>query len=212
MQIGGYIVVIEAGPTPREYELIGTAGHPVAGEQIVLESANYVVTRVRHEEDEEARTVARYTYPRVFVRVAGRGPQLPMTDSDIDVVPFAPPPKGSSTAILPPSIVAVLVAAGYAEQKLAYRAGSRQLAQLRRCGGRWMTVTSRELWRLSRRAKRFMLEATAFAAELSDEDLTWSSSSGRPRSPAFEPSSFPEELYQDALRRSRSPRPVLRLV
>ena len=213
MQIGGYIVVVEGSPTPKEYELIGTAGHPVVGEELVLESANYLVTRVSHEEDEEARTVARYTYPRVFVRVAGKRRQVPSTDDDVAVVPFAAPPKGSrwTASIFPPSLVAVLVAAGYAEQKLAYRAGSRQLAQLRRCGGRWMTLTPRDLWRLSRRAKRFMLDATAFAAALSDEELTWSSSSGMAAS-ASGGSSFPQELYQDALRPSRSARPVLRLV
>jgi hypothetical protein len=215
MQIGGYIVVVEGTETPLEYELIGTAGHPTLGEELVLDSAQYVVTRVRHEEDAEARTVARYTYPRVFVRVTGgKGRQRPSTDTELAVVPYAPPGEESrhASAILPPSLVAVLVAAGYAEQKLAFRGGSRQLAQLRRCGGRWMTLTSRDLWSLSRRAKRFMLDAAAFAAALSSDDLTWSWSSETGTLQVSEEPSFPREMPRDALRPTRPARPVLRLV
>lgn len=214
MQIGGYVVVIEGPAAPSEYELVGTAGHPVVGEELVLNSANYMVVRVRHEEDQEARTAARYMYPRVFVRVADGSTRQPSpADDEVAVLPFAPPPEElrSSSAILPPSLVAVLVAAGYAEQKLAYRSGSRQFAQLRRCGRRWMAVTNGDLWGLSRRAKRFMINATAFAAALSDDELTWSWPCETLPASAAEPSS-PPGMSQDALQRSRSARPVLRLV
>lgn len=211
-QIGSYIVVIEDGPAAgQEHEFIGDTGRPLAGEPFELDGLLYVVAEARHREDTEARTTMRYSFVRVLLRFAGHAVALPSDGDDerTTVLPFAAPADGRRTStLLPPSLVAVLVVAGYGEQKVAFRLGRRRLAQLRR--GRWIAAEPAALWRLSRRAKRFMLAAVDFGLGLTDDELTWSSSA--PSQPALRPWSVPQELDQAASRRVRSGPPALRLV
>ncbi|MCU1282230.1 MAG: hypothetical protein JWM53_5776 [bacterium] len=211
-QIGSYVVVIEDGPAAgQQHEFIGDTGRPHAGEPFELDGLLYVVVEARHQEDTDAHTTMRYSFVRILLRFAGQAAAL-STDGDeapTTVLPFAGPVDGPrTTTLLPPSLVAVLVVAGYSEQKVAYRLGKRRLAQLRR--GRWVAADPGTLWRLSRRAKRFMLEAANFALELTDDELTWSSSS--PLQPELRPWSVLQDLHLDASRRVRSQPPALRLV
>lgn len=218
MPIGGYVVVIEGEAGPIQHELVADAGHPIVGEHISLEGENYAVVAVRHEEDPENRAAARHTYARVFVRLAGDRATRPRTPAESKaprVLPFigsAAPPASTTAVILPPSLVAVLVVAGYSEQKIGYRNGRRRVGQLRRAGDHWMAVDGAELWRDSRAAKRQLEAATAFAAALAAQDsasLTWPISPScaptpvRPPRPATSPETSPP---------SRSARPALRLV
>lgn len=214
-QIGGYVVVVEEGPTAGEYEFIADTGHPIAGQKVEIDGLVYVVDDVCFREDTEARTATRRSFARVRVRPVGQGDRV--TPPDLDkptVLPFVPPPAGGrSTAILPPSLVAVLVVAGYAEQKVSYRVCTRRLAQLRRCGANWVSVRPRELWRLSRLAKRYMFEAATLAAELRDEELIWPSCALAPAvEPELRPWSVLQELHQGSSPPARSARPALRLV
>jgi hypothetical protein len=191
--IGQYFVTVEDhdGAAIEEHAFVAT-GHPSVGEEIMLPSGLHVVVRVRHEEDGEGRTLQRYSQARVFVRRgdgSGRAPRPAGTRENTAVLPFAPPaPELATASLLPPSLLAVLVVAGYAEQKAMWRTGWRRVGLLRRVEGRWAVVAAEQLWRDSRRAKRYMLEAAAWTnALVSWGDLTWPSSSAapfRPRPPA----------------------------
>lgn len=211
-QIGSYIAVIEDGPAAgQQHEFIGDTGRPMGGEPFELDGLLYVVVEARHMEDTEARTTMRYSFVRVLLRFAGQIVARPGDGDDeaTTVLPFAAPTDGQrTTALLPPSLVAVLVVAGYGEQKVAYRLGRRRLAQLRR--GRWIAAEPATLWRLSRSAKRFMLAAVDFGLRLSDDELTWSSCV--PSRRELQPWSVLQESTRDASPQAPSPRPALRLV
>lgn len=220
-QIGQYFVTVEDsdGNVVEEHELVAT-GHPAVGEQILLESGLHVVVRVRHEEDAESRTLQRYTHARVFVRrvdEASRAP-TPAEQAEATVLPFAPPPPDATTSrLLPPSLLAVLVVAGYAEQKASFRLGWRRLGLLQRAEGRWAAITANQLWRYSRRAKRYMLEAAAWTNALAARaTVTWPSSSraatGTPAPRAAPSTSAPRDSPPATTPPPRSSRPALRLV
>src|SRR5579863_1383499 len=133
--LGSYRVTIEAsdGRVLATHEFV-SSGHPAVGEELVIDGVVYVVRRVRHEEDLEARTISRYSHAHVFARLAGApdraAPPSPTSDSAL-VLPFKVPREASTSALLPPALVATLVIAGYAQQKIAMRSGWRHLGQLR---------------------------------------------------------------------------------
>ena len=64
-----YEIVIEdaSGKVVRTVTRTTLAGRPVAGEEVVIDNAVYVVRAVRHVQD-VWRTRRIYTWPRVFVR------------------------------------------------------------------------------------------------------------------------------------------------
>ncbi len=220
MPIGGYIVVIGSGSEVIEHELIADAGHPNVGERIVLDGATYVVVAVQHEEERDSHASARHTYARVFLRpLDSRRAPRPRPDGDAPsaILPFVAPPGVDGCAILPPALVAVLVVAGYSEQKMVYRTGRRRVAQLLRAGDRWMALNGADAWRLSRLAKRQLHGAIRFALTLAgghgpavdDDGATTlpcaapARAAAPPRSPTAGPETAPP---------ARSARPALRLV
>ena len=222
MPIGGYVVVIENGSEVVEHELIADAGHPNVGERIVLDSATYAVVAVQHEEDRDSHASARHTYARVFLRpidpVPGMRAPRPDGDAPSAILPFVVPSSASRCALLPSSLVAVLVVAGYSEQKMVYRTGRRRVAQLLRAGDRWMAMDGAEAWRLSRLAKRQLHAAIRFALALAgapdatldatlDDDRVATSPSVAPASSSPPPAPGPRSLPP-----ARSAPPALRLV
>jgi hypothetical protein len=144
MRIGEYHIVIENmdGQILAEVERTAATGHPAVGEEIVLEGAVYVVERVRHEEEAAGRTRRRYTWPRLFVRKHGglvREPHKEPVRAPPRVLPFAPGrPRGRlQSVVLPPSLLAVLVACGYDLQSRYFARRSRGGARLLRLGQGW---------------------------------------------------------------------------
>jgi hypothetical protein len=63
-----YEIIIERARAraPRRVRRVAFA-RPFVGEEIVVEGRVYVVRRVQHQED-DGRTVAVYTWPRIYVR------------------------------------------------------------------------------------------------------------------------------------------------
>jgi len=184
MRIGEYQIVIQSfdGEVLAEVERTAATGHPAVGEELVLDGAVYVVERVRHEEDGEARTRRRYTAPRLFVR---RRPGLvdePRRDparAPPRVLPF--PERRSrgriESVVLPPTLVAVLVACGYEAQASHFARRGRGGLRLSRSGQGWFVAAgespaealqlAREARCQRRRVERWIdiLERAAQAAE-----------------------------------------------
>jgi hypothetical protein len=213
MQIGGFAVVIcdEDGHEIGRYDKGGTGGFPGLGQKVCIEDVDYVVVDVRHVDDEDRG--GSFSYPKVYVRRLDAGAlhrREPDPDRGTVVLPFSPP-HGAST-IFPPSVLATLIVAGYSEQKIAFESSRRHVARIIRCGGRWTLIEPRDLRLLSRRAKRYMLEAVFFF--LTDAEATWLSSmaeqaelrlaeAAEPDQPTNGPGSAPQPV---------SRRPILRLV
>jgi hypothetical protein len=174
-----YVIVVESadGRSPRELCRTATTGHPAAGDEVIIDGAAYVVTRVRHQDDPEPPTDRVYTVAWVFVRPLGAMPAARPTTPSTNappwsprVLPFAAPPPGRdgrvASAILPATLVALLVACGYREQASRYRAARRVSARLRRDGHGWIVddVAPAALWQASRRAKHGFAAAAALVA------------------------------------------------
>jgi hypothetical protein len=145
MRIGEYRIVIQdmTGEVLATVDRTTATGHPAVGEEIVLDNLVYTVERVRHEDDPDARTTRRYTAPCLFVRrrdgvVRGRRKDAQRSGR---VLPFAGPQRrnldGLTSVILPPSLIAVLVAAGYDTQLRHFQRRSRGAVRLSRVGQGW---------------------------------------------------------------------------
>lgn len=206
----GYQLVVCEPAGEKEEVWFSTTRSPVRGEKFALDGASYVVVDVEHVED-DADDGRRRSYPRVYVSPWPKGPSKelpgePTGRTSGAVLPFEPPSGGTAprtSAILPPALVAWIVVAGYEVQRVRYRVGRRDCAELVRAGRQMVVIAPEEAWRLSRRAKRHMLEALDFWESLTDKELTWPSSSA-PRVSSFFPEGDP--------RPARSSRPALRLV
>jgi hypothetical protein len=206
MRAREYVLVLprDDGESARELCRTATTGHPVAGDEIVVDGRVYVVERVRHQDDAEASASDRvYTVAHLFLRACAGGPgRAPSPEaSPPEVLPFRPPTPGGDRAIasdiLPATLVALLVACGYREQASRFRTGRRVTARLVRAGHGWLVdgATPAAMWRLSRRAKRCYGEAAELIARV---PLTSSCATGAPARAAA-PS-------------SPAARPILRLV
>jgi hypothetical protein len=145
MRIGEYRIVIQnmTGEILAQVDRTTATGHPAVGEEIVLDNYVYVVERVRHQDDPDARSTRRYTAPCLFVRrrdgvVRGRRKDAHRAPR---VLPFLGPRRrhlrGLSSVILPSSLVAILVAAGYDAQLRHFQRRSRGGARLSRVGQGW---------------------------------------------------------------------------
>jgi hypothetical protein len=206
-----YVIVVEAADGRAHQELCRTAttGHPAAGEEVIIDGAAYEVTRVRHQDDPDAPTERVYTVAWVFVRPLGAPatpwPTPPSGPASAPwaprVLPFALPAPGGDgqveSAILPATLVALLVACGYREQASRYRAARRVTARLRRDGHGWIVdeVAPAAWWQASRRAKHAF---TAAAGLLAGARLSGSCAPALPNRPSPAPS-------------PRAARPALRL-
>jgi hypothetical protein len=118
-------------------------GHPAVGEEIMLDNHVYIVERVRHQDDPDARSTRRYTAPCLFVRrrdgvVRGRRKDAQRSPRVLPIVgPQRRHVRRLVSAILPPSLVAILVAAGYDAQVRHFQRLSRGGARLSRVGQGW---------------------------------------------------------------------------
>ncbi len=144
MRIGEYRVVIQnmQGELLAEVERTAAMGHPAVGEEIVLDGHIYVVERVRHEDDADARTRRRYTWPRLFVRrrdgiVSGRRKDAVRAPPRVLPFPRGRRRRGLESVILPAPLVAVLVACGYDQQARYFARRARGAARLLRIGQGW---------------------------------------------------------------------------
>jgi hypothetical protein len=173
-----YVIVVEGpdGRATRELCRTATTGHPLAGDEVLLDGVAYTVTRVRHQDDPDPPSERIYTIAWVYLRpLAGGAPRLPLPSSPDrpthptapSVLPFTPPPRahdGSvASIVLPATLVAVLVACGYREQATRYRAARRSTARLVRDGHGWIVepLAPAAWWQASRRAKRAFAGAAA---------------------------------------------------
>jgi len=204
MQIGGYVLVTSR----EEIDLVATSRAPQVGEEITFESTRYRVSRVEHVEDPDVRATARYTYPRVYVLPVGESASPDETGAKRSttplILPFAAPSSSGphTSPIFPPGLVAVLVVAGYGTQKVQFRCARRECAELVRSGRGWLVISPDEAWRLSRLAKKYMLEAEAFGSRLPAS--TWPS--------FFEGLPASLSRQRQAARGAPSRRPTLHLV
>jgi hypothetical protein len=149
MRIGEYSIVIQDtdGEVLAEVERTAATGHPIVGEELVLEGATYVVERVRHEEDPGGRSRRRYTAPRLFVRRLPGPTVEPRREPErgpppLRVIPF---PEGPSRAriesvVLPPALVGALVACGYEAQATWFSRRGKGGKRLSRVGQGWFVV------------------------------------------------------------------------
>jgi hypothetical protein len=169
MLVGEYIIEIEdaqGNPTGETVRSTAT-GHPIRGEEIKLPDGRiFVVYRVLHEDEPDAYSERHYTTARVFVRpAAAQDRHLAPVASTRDVTRgfieplalpggFDGPPLRS--VILPPFLLAVIVIHAYQEQATYYRRCRRAAGRLIREGHGWIlqTLTTDDLWTISRRAKR----------------------------------------------------------
>jgi hypothetical protein len=173
MRIGEYRIVIQDvnGDVLAEVERTAATGHPAVGEEIALDGCVYVVERVRHEDDPDARASRRYTAPSLFVRRRDgfwRGRRKDAARAT-RVLPFGGSRRrrlrGVSSVILPPQLVAAVVAAGYDAQMRHFHRRSRGAARLSRLGQGWFVAAgespaeakalAREACKQRRRVERF---------------------------------------------------------
>jgi hypothetical protein len=181
MRIGEYRIVIQnmTGEILAQVDRTTATGHPAVGEEIMLDNHVYVVERVRHQDDPDARSTRRYTAPCLFVRrrdgvVHGRRKDAHRAPR---VLPFMGPRRrhlrGLSSVIFPPSLVAILVAAGYDAQLRHFQRLSRGGARLSRAGQGWFVEAgespsdalslAREARKQRRRAEQLLCRLAACA-------------------------------------------------
>jgi hypothetical protein len=199
MSVGSYQIVIEDldGNVVAALDRTSRIGRPAVGDEVIVEGQIYRVTRVRYEDDPEDRTVRRYMNARLFVRRPRPEPRRRDADGS-RVLPFKPPRRAAASepplppsAILPPSLVAVLAATGYRRQATELKARSRVARRLQRQGDGWFVAEHDpdELYRRSRLAKRHYGEWVAIIAELSGaETISWSCAGPSDGAPAPGPS------------------------
>jgi hypothetical protein len=144
MRIGEYRIVIEnvEGQVLAEVERTAATGHPIVGEEILLDGSVFVVERVRHEEDADTRARRRYTSPRLFVRrhdglVQERRKEPARAPPRVLLFPGGPRSRRLESVIFPPSLLVVLVACGYDAQARHFARRSRGGARLMRIGQGW---------------------------------------------------------------------------
>jgi hypothetical protein len=70
MRVGEYEVVVEnaSGHVVMRETRTATTGHPLPGDEVVIEGRCFVVRRIRHYEEPEARCTRRYTTVEIIVR------------------------------------------------------------------------------------------------------------------------------------------------
>lgn len=189
MRIGEYRIVIQnmTGEVLAEVDRTTATGHPAVGEEIVLDGFVYVVERVRHEDDPAARATRRYTAPCLFVRRRDgvtRGRRKDAQRAPPRVLPLGGSRRrrmrGTSTVILPPSLVALIVAAGYDAQVRHFQRRSRNGARLSRVGQGWFLeagespadclALAREARKQRRRAEQLLSWLAARAPFSSGDD------------------------------------------
>jgi hypothetical protein len=165
------------GEILAEVDRTTATGHPAVGEEIVLDNHIYVVERVRHQDDPDARATRRYTAPCLYVRrrdgvVRGRRKDAHRAPR---VLPFTGPRRrhlrGLASVILPSSLVAILVAAGYDTQLRHFQRRSRGAARLSRVGQGWFVeagespsdalTLAREARKQRRRAEQLLCRLAA---------------------------------------------------
>ncbi len=141
---------------------------PNVGEYVVIRDAMYVVATIIHHEADPARTrsAAPYTLPVLLVREAATPGAVspPTTGTDapnvlaLDAKRAQLSMRSEETYYLPATLIAVLVCIGYREQATAFASRSRVAAELVYLGWTWfadpIAIDSKELWRLSRAARR----------------------------------------------------------
>lgn len=172
MIVGGEYTVVITDDHSKELKTIdrtASSGHPQTGSEIPVGGDFRTVYRVRHVPDPDDRTSREYTVPLVFVREREGPARRPSNDKDCRVVPFRSTALDADTgsAIFPPMLIAMIVARGYRDQATEFRARMRIATQLAGDGKGWFAEdTPDELWRLSRLAKRYFLEAEFLIAEM----------------------------------------------
>jgi hypothetical protein len=172
---GGYILVREdSGNTQLDPVELTEQGCPDIGHEVEWEDRMYRVYRVSHKPDPGARSDdSNHMTAHVFARAIGWSPRL--GESTSPILPFTQPLRRSDgsfeSAILPPTLLSILVLAGYDTAKIQFRTANREYARVvRNQGGTWTLV--REAWRLSRVAKRHRNEVVAFIVMLESSETS----------------------------------------
>jgi hypothetical protein len=178
MPFGDYVVVVEerTGVELARVTLTAEGTRPLVGEEVVLRGEVYAVRKVRHVPNAGTYSSRESTIAEVIVRHAGGPRPSPFPGSPERssptktrgiVLPFSPPPANRpvTSFYLPPSLIAALVGAGYAQQETVYaraRAGACLFDDGR---GRWAVTDVSDPRALATRAAKAAADLAVFIHE-----------------------------------------------
>lgn len=204
----GRFILLREDDRGLDLPSVSVLGHmPEKGHELEWEGRIYRVRRIRHIEDPDARTSGphRYSVPMVWCYFISNA--INDDSDDAAIIPFAPPvPTGDETLssdVLPPSLVAVLVLAGYDTIKCQVRFAMRNPGQLVHVRGArsFIVPSSRTLNKLAKHRRN---QVIAFIADHFD---------GQVELPFVDDEeSTPTSLPSTPAPTAPPPRPWLRLV